>query len=118
MVSEPVDWPLRLDCCGASMALPRVDLVRELSARLLIMAHDRGAQCMMVACPLCHSNLDFQQDASLRPHGETFRLPVLYLTQLIGLALGLAPERLGLQRHFVPVSLERLLHPVEANNHV
>ena len=49
----------------------------------------------MVACPLCHSNLDFQQDAILRERGHDFRIPVLYLTQLIGLALGIAPERSG-----------------------
>jgi heterodisulfide reductase subunit B len=115
--AEPVEWPLRLDCCGASMAIPRADLVRELSGKLLEMAHDRGARCMLVACPLCHSNLDFQQDASLRQRGLTFRLPVLYLTQLIGLALGIGAERLGLHRHFVPVPAD-LLVPAQEANHV
>ncbi len=106
---EPVDWPLRLDCCGASMTMPRPDLVRELSGKLLVMAHERGAQALMVACPLCHSNLDFKQDAILGERGIPWRLPVLYLTQVIGLALGIEPRQLGLQRHFVPVPVERML---------
>jgi heterodisulfide reductase subunit B len=52
-----------------------------------------------VACPMCHSNLDFRQSAMLE-RGEK-PLPVLYLSELVGLALGLAPDTLGLQRHFV-----------------
>jgi heterodisulfide reductase subunit B len=117
--AEPVDWPLRLDCCGASMALPRADLVQELSGKLLVMAHERGAQVMMVACPLCHSNLDFQQAAALRRAGAAFRMPVLYLTQLLGLAMQIAPGRLGLHRHFVPVDAERLLSAsMEGARHV
>jgi heterodisulfide reductase subunit B len=101
--AEPVPFPLRLDCCGASMALPRPDIVRDLSGRILEMARERGARALVVACPLCHSNMDFQQAAIARQKGFDFRLPVLYVTQLVGLALGLSPERLGLNRHFVPV---------------
>jgi heterodisulfide reductase subunit B2 len=107
--AEPVDWPLRLDCCGASLALPRVDIVHDLSGKILLSAHERGAQVLMVACPLCHSNLDFQQARILKGRGQDFRLPVLYLTQLIGLALGLAPQVLGIGRHFVPVPVDALL---------
>jgi heterodisulfide reductase subunit B2 len=112
---DPIDWPLRLDCCGASMALPRPDVVRELSGKILVMAHERGAQVVMVACPLCHSNLDFLQDAILRERGHSFRIPVLYLTELIGLAMGVAPERLGLKRHFVPVNATELIPAEEAS---
>ncbi len=115
--AEPVDWPLRLDCCGASMALPRADLVHELSGKILAMAHKRGAEVLMVACPLCHSNLDFQQEKALKAVGQSFKLPVLYLTQLVGLAFGLTADQLGLGRHFVPVPVDRLL-AAEGANHV
>jgi heterodisulfide reductase subunit B len=115
--AEPVDWPLRLDCCGASMALPRTDLVHELSGKILAMAHSRGAQVLMVACPLCHSNLDFQQAKALRAVGQEFKLPVLYLTQLVGLALGIPASELGLSRHFVPVPVEQLI-PAEGVSRV
>jgi heterodisulfide reductase subunit B len=107
--AEAVDWPLRLDCCGASMALPRPDLVHELSGKILMMAHQRGARVLMVACPLCHSNLDFQQAAILKERHADFRMPVLYLTQLIGLALGIPASELGVQRHFVPVPVDQLI---------
>jgi heterodisulfide reductase subunit B2 len=107
--AEPVDWPLRLDCCGASMAFPRPDIIHELTAKILVMAHERGAQVLLVACPLCHSNLDFQQSRTLRERGHKFQLPVLYLTQLVGLALGLSSDELGLQRHFVPVPVDELI---------
>jgi heterodisulfide reductase subunit B len=114
---EPVAWPLRLDCCGASMTLPRPEVVHALSGRILAMAHERGARLLVVACPLCHSNLDFQQAAIARERGFDFRLPVLYLTQLIGLALGLPAERLGLHRHFVPVPIGELV-PAEGASRV
>lgn len=115
--AEPVDWPLRLDCCGASMAMPRPDLVREMTGKLLVMAHERGAKAILVACPLCHSNLDFQQNQTLRERGHAFRMPVLYLTQLIGLALGVPARDLGLDRHFVPVPVEDLI-PAGGVSHV
>ena len=114
--AEAIDWPLRLDCCGASMALPRPDIVRELSSKILVMAHERGASAILVACPLCHSNLDFQQDAILRERGHDFRIPVLYVTQLVGLALGIAPRELGLFRHFVPVPVDELVPAGEASH--
>jgi len=114
---EPIAWPLRLDCCGASMTLPRPDIVHELSGKILAMAHERGARVLVVACPLCHSNLDFQQAAIATKWRFDFRLPVLYLTQLIGLALGLPAEHLGLQRHFVPVPVEELV-PAEGASRV
>jgi heterodisulfide reductase subunit B len=101
--AKPIDFPLRLDCCGASMALARPDIVHRRSGQLLAMAHARGAKAIVVACPLCHSNLDFQQKPAIASQGGDFIMPVLYLTQLIGLALGIAPQRLGLQRHFVAV---------------
>jgi heterodisulfide reductase subunit B2 len=113
--AEPVEWPLRLDCCGASMALPRPDLVHELSGKILMMAHERGAQVIMVACPLCHSNLDFQQATILKKLGQDWRIPVLYLTQVVGLALGLSASSLGLTRHYVPVHVDSLLSPGEVN---
>lgn len=115
--AEPVAFPLRLDCCGASMALPRPDLVHALSGKILAMAHARGARAVVVACPLCHSNLDFRQAAIRRRLGLNFQMPILYLTQLVGLALGLPESRLGLQRHFVPVPVEDLL-PAEGAGRV
>ncbi|MDO9171471.1 MAG: CoB--CoM heterodisulfide reductase iron-sulfur subunit B family protein [bacterium] len=113
---EPVDWPLRLDCCGASLALPEPAIVRDLSGKLLAMAHARGAQAMMVACPLCHANLDMTQPAIAKQKKFDFEMPVLYVTQVIGLALGIEPRALGLHRHIVPVRVDALIPAREANH--
>ncbi len=104
--AAPVPWPLRLDCCGSSLALPRPDLVAELAGKLLASAHARGAKAIVVACPLCHANLDVQQAAIARSRVLEAYLPVVYLTQLVGLALGLPGRSLGLHRHFVPVPFD------------
>jgi heterodisulfide reductase subunit B len=113
---EPVAWPLRLDCCGASLALPEPAIVHDLSGKLLAMAHARGAQAMMVACPLCHANLDMTQPAIAKEKKFDFALPILYVTQVIGLALGIDPRTLGLHRHIVPVRVDALIPAREANH--
>lgn len=107
--AKAVDFPLRLDCCGASMALARPDIVLRRSAKLLAMAHARGAKALVVACPLCHSNLDFRQQAALAGIQLGISLPVLYLSQLVGLALGIDVRQLGMHRHFVAVDADALI---------
>jgi heterodisulfide reductase subunit B len=62
-------------------------------------ARRNGAEAIVVACPLCHTNLDLRQKA-MESRGEP-RLPVLFITEVVGLALGLPPETLGLKRHFI-----------------
>jgi heterodisulfide reductase subunit B len=69
-----------------------------------------GADLMVVACPLCHSNLDMRQPNIERFAGRDLRLPVLYITQLLGLALGHSAREMGLSKHIidpVPVLRER-----------
>jgi heterodisulfide reductase subunit B2 len=91
----PVQWPYKTECCGASLSLTDPAITSRLGKKLLEMARTAGADCVSVACPLCQSNLDLRQsDALAAGAGET--IPVLYVTQLLGLALGLTPEALGL----------------------
>jgi len=96
--AQPVEWPAKVECCGAGLALTSPDVVRQLVPKILEMAERAGAQCMAVACPLCQSNLDLRQRESLRPAGRNPSLPVFYFTQLLGLALGLEPEALGVNK--------------------
>lgn len=98
--AEPVSWGMRTECCGAAFAMSSTASVARLVARILADAHAAGATMVVTACPLCHANLDLRQDA--RALG--FAMPVLYLPQLVGLALGLAPDALGLNRHLTPVA--------------
>jgi heterodisulfide reductase subunit B2 len=98
-------WGMKTECCGAGLSVTRTDVVGDLCARILSDAIGRGAEAIIVACPMCHSNLDMRRQASERVAGQKFTIPVLYVTQAIGLALGIDPLRLGLHRHFVPVTL-------------
>ena len=101
--AEPVEWPFKTECCGAGLSMTNAAVVSRLSHRLLAMAREAGAQCVAVACPLCQVNLDLRQADARRAHGELPDTPVPYFTQLLGLALGLAPRQLGLQALSVPV---------------
>jgi succinate dehydrogenase / fumarate reductase cytochrome b subunit len=64
-------------------------------------AIDAHADCLVVPCPLCHLNLDLQQPAAAKVAGRDLGLPVLHLPQLVGLALGLSPKDLGMNKHIV-----------------
>ncbi|MBI4862119.1 MAG: CoB--CoM heterodisulfide reductase iron-sulfur subunit B family protein [Candidatus Riflebacteria bacterium] len=100
-----VRWGRATECCGASFSLSRKSVVLRQGLRIWELAVEAGANVLCVACPMCHANLDMRQSEFLSEGQEA--LPVLYLTQLAGLAAGLGPEQLGLGDHFV--SVDRLL---------
>lgn len=102
---EPVPWAFKTECCGAGFSVSKTDTVARLSSEILTDAADRGAEAIIVACPMCHSNLDMRRKEIEKYSGRKFNIPVLYITQAIGLALGIPAKKLGLQRHFVPVKI-------------
>ncbi|HUI28594.1 MAG TPA: CoB--CoM heterodisulfide reductase iron-sulfur subunit B family protein [Candidatus Acidoferrales bacterium] len=104
--AKPLDWGMKTECCGASLSVTRTDVVGRLSGNILEDAAGRGAEAIIVACPMCHSNLDMRRKDIERTTGKKFSIPILYVTQAIGLALGLDHKQLGMQRHFVPVDLK------------
>ncbi len=106
--AEAVDWPYKTECCGGSLALTRTDVVLKLSRDILQMAADEGAECIVVACPLCQSNLDLRQAQINKRYETEFVLPILYFTQLVGLGLGMGARELGLNK--LTVSPQKLLH--------
>lgn len=91
-----VSWTHRLECCGANFTLSRPGVVLQLSNAILESARDAGADCIMVGCPLCHGNLDIRQKEIENAHYTEYGLPVFYITQLVGMACGLPPGKLGL----------------------
>ncbi len=99
--ATPVAWNRRLDCCGGGFSLSRTSSVVRLSRTILEDARDAGADLLVVACPMCHSNLDFRQKAIAKRAEDPTTLPILFLSQVVGLALGEGPLELGLDRHFV-----------------
>jgi heterodisulfide reductase subunit B2 len=98
----PVSWNLRTECCGGSFSMSRTGSVVRLGHAVINDAAEAGAEAIIVACPMCHSNLDFRQTAMAQmEQAHLKQMPVLYLPQLVGLALGVSPEVLGMNRHFV-----------------
>ena len=97
--AEPVDWSMKVECCGGSFSVSRTASVVRLGRSIIEDARANGAEAIVVACPLCHSNLDLRQKAMVQRGAKP--MPVLFVTQLVGLALGLTPVELGMPRHFV-----------------
>ena len=99
--AEPIPWPHKTECCGATFSLTKTDIVLELSHQILAQAEKRGAEAIVLACPLCQANLDMRQDDINKRYRVKFHLPIFYFTQLLGLGLGLDYDKLGLQRTMV-----------------
>jgi heterodisulfide reductase subunit B len=96
-----VDYPLKAHCCGGSLMGTMEDIGVRLNFLLLKEAKTRTANVLATVCPLCQYNLEAYQGKMRRVFNEDVSLPVVYFTQLLGLAFGLAPAALGLQRNFV-----------------
>jgi heterodisulfide reductase subunit B len=97
--AEAIDWGLKTACCGAGVAFARLDIVIKLSHRLISLAERSGADCLAVTCPMCHANLDMYQKDMTAKYRQKTELPVLYFTQLMGLALGFSRKELLLDKH-------------------
>ncbi len=98
-----VDFDYKTECCGASFSISNTEVVESLSGKILDMAKESGAHLIVVACPLCQSNLDMRQPDIEKHQNKKFGLPVMYFTQLMALAFGFAKEELRFPKHIVPV---------------
>ena len=99
--AETLDWSYKTECCGVSLGISQLPIALDMSHKVLDDAVNVGAEAVVVACPLCQMNLEMRQQQMEKRFNRQYGLPILYFTQLIGLALGLPPERLGLDKHFV-----------------
>ncbi|MRR14749.1 heterodisulfide reductase subunit B, partial [archaeon] len=90
--AEPKQWSYKTDCCGGSLSISRTDIVVKMADKFMAMAREAGANCIVVACPLCMANLDMRAS-------KNGRIPVFYFTELIGIALGLNGTREWLKLH-------------------
>ena len=102
--AETLDWSHKTECCGVSLSISQLPVALDMCHRILDDATDVGAEAIAVACPMCHLNLDMRQRQIEERYGKSYDLPIVYFTQLIGLALGLNPRSLDLGRHFVGVA--------------
>ncbi|MBW2015158.1 MAG: CoB--CoM heterodisulfide reductase iron-sulfur subunit B family protein [Deltaproteobacteria bacterium] len=99
---DPVpEFPFKTECCGAAYGVTQNHIVGKMTGRILDMARRLGAAAVAVACPLCQQNLDLRQSQVNRFWHTTFQMPVVYITQILGFALGIDPKKLGLDKLFV-----------------
>lgn len=119
---KALDWAFKTECCGAGLSVSRTDTVARLSGNIMKDANDRNAEVIVVACPMCHSNLDMRRPEINKHLNEDITMPVLYISQVLGLAVGLDAKTLGLNRHMtevnLPVKPEKVVQPAEATQKV
>ena len=108
-----LDWNYKTDCCGASFAMTKPDIVVELCHRIIEGAKSVGADAIAVACPVCHTNLDTRQKDMEKVFGIEYNMPILYFTQLMGYAFGLDLKKLLVGKHLV--NAEKVLEEVGRN---
>jgi heterodisulfide reductase subunit B len=109
--AEMVDFPLKTACCGASFGIPERSMTARNSARILELASRLGVDAIVVACPLCQMNLDLRQKQAEKTRQSHFDIPVLYYTQVMGLAFDLPKDTLGLDK--LCVSANPLIEKME-----
>lgn len=110
--AQAVFFPYKSDCCGGGIFLSKEKVALKLSATILKEARKLSPDCLVVACPLCHFMLDAKQRVIERELREKIGLPVLYITQLLGVALGINHKKLGLHRLITsPKHLLRKMNP-------
>jgi heterodisulfide reductase subunit B2 len=113
MGGEPLEWPGKTECCGGALALTRTKVPVRLSGGIIEEAAAAGAACLTVACPMCQVSLDLRQSDIEKASGRRYGIPVLYITQLLGLCLGIPGSDLGLKRLTVsPAAIIKSLSPM------
>lgn len=101
---ESLDWPHKVECCGGGLSMSRTDVVVSLTDSILEMAKASGAQCIIVGCPMCQINLDMRQLDIRKQMGKSYDMPIVYITQLLGLCLGISPDKLGFSKLMISPS--------------
>lgn len=100
--AENVEFPMKVQCCGGMLMTTYPDLALDLNHKILECARSNGAQVIMTTCPLCQINLEAYQTKINKKFRTDYRMPVLFFTQALGLALGGTPRELGMNRALIP----------------
>jgi heterodisulfide reductase subunit B len=96
--ATPIEWSFKTECCGVSMTLTHSDIVLKLSNDILREAKEAGANAIAVSCPLCQANLDGRQKQIEETYKTRYGIPIIYITQLMGLSFGAFPKEVGIQK--------------------
>lgn len=99
--AKTINWNYKTECCGAAHSIAHTDIVEKLSKKILDDAVKNGADVIIAACPMCHSNLDMRQKNVIKHYPDHKIIPILYLSQLVGIALGIDYKKLGMDLHYI-----------------
>lgn len=102
--ADPVNYPLKMRCCGGSVILTNRLVALSMVRNLLKSAVDAQADIIATVCPMCQINLECYQQQVNEEFGTEFSMPILYFTQLVGLAMGIANKKLGIGKEFVTIA--------------
>ena len=97
---EPLEFTGKTKCCGGGILMTYRKTATKLAEEILTEALNRGAQCILVTCPLCHMTLESLANKVKTESGKA-KIPILYFTQLMGLSFGIDPKKLGLHKNIV-----------------
>lgn len=101
--AEAVFFPLKAQCCGGAQLFSQKDMVYKLLYKILDDVEKHGGECISTTlCPLCFTNLDANQGRIKNRNGKNFNMPIIAMTQLMGIAFGLSPQELGLNKNISP----------------
>ncbi|MGR3220659.1 MAG: CoB--CoM heterodisulfide reductase iron-sulfur subunit B family protein [Candidatus Anammoxibacter sp.] len=98
---DALDWEFKTECCGGGLSMSRQDVVEKLVNGIMLDAIEAGADAIVVSCPLCHANLDIRQISGNQDYKLDHNLPIVYLSEIIGLTLGIESKSLGLKKHLI-----------------
>jgi heterodisulfide reductase subunit B len=99
--ASPIEYTLKTRCCGGSLIISSRVAALSMVRNLLQSALDKGADVIATACPMCQVNLECYQQAVNQEFGTNYSVPILYFTQLLGLALGIPKKKLGIGKELV-----------------
>lgn len=95
--AKSVHWDLKLRCCGSPLLIASEDVAVKMLREKMISANGAGANCVVTNCPACHTQFDIQQLGLKDEAGNSLELPALFVTQILGAAMGVDPEPLGFE---------------------
>jgi heterodisulfide reductase subunit B len=99
--ADPVDFPFKTECCAAYQTVDKPEIVAERTYQILTSAQNRGADVVVVSCPLCAFNLDNRQKETVQIYPDFKNIPILYFTQAMALALGCKEDSLGFKLNYI-----------------
>jgi len=108
-----VDYPDKVRCCGGMLMTTFEDVALDLNEHLITSAEENGADVIATVCPLCQMNLESYQEKINQKFGTNHKMPIVYFSQLVGMALGIDPKKLGLDTLLIPMPSAKMTAKAE-----